>query len=89
MAAPLPVARDHLGIIAVAGKIYVVGGFGPKRTPALAVRYADEFNGALGEDLEAIASIETAGLTLLHKKRSPSFNVAKSPEVYNYVFVRS
>ena len=48
-----------------------------------------EFNGALEEDLEAIASIERAGLRLLHKKRSPSFNVAKFPEVYNYVFVRS
>jgi FkbM family methyltransferase len=48
-----------------------------------------EFNGALAEDLEAIANIERAGLRLLHKKRSPSFNVAKFPEVYNYVFVRS
>jgi FkbM family methyltransferase len=48
-----------------------------------------EFNGALAEDRDAIAAIERAGLTLLHKKRSPSFNVAKFPEVYNYVFVRS
>lgn len=29
----------------------VVGGTGPKRTPAIAARYADEFNGALGGDL--------------------------------------
>jgi len=48
-----------------------------------------EFNGALADDREAIAAIERAGLRLLHKKRSPSFNVAKFPEVYNYVFVRS
>ncbi len=48
-----------------------------------------EFNGADAEDVGAIASIERAGLRLLHRKRSPSFNVAKFPEVYNYVFVRS
>jgi F420-dependent oxidoreductase-like protein len=29
----------------------IIGGSGPKRTPALAARYADEFNGALGGDL--------------------------------------
>jgi alkanesulfonate monooxygenase SsuD/methylene tetrahydromethanopterin reductase-like flavin-dependent oxidoreductase (luciferase family) len=29
----------------------IVGGAGAKRTPALAARYADEFNGALGLDL--------------------------------------
>jgi F420-dependent oxidoreductase-like protein len=29
----------------------IIGGAGPKRTPTLAARYADEFNGALGLDL--------------------------------------
>ncbi|WP_236792607.1 LLM class F420-dependent oxidoreductase [Amycolatopsis sp. GM8] len=29
----------------------IVGGSGPKRTPAIAARFADEFNGALGGDL--------------------------------------
>ena len=29
----------------------IIGGSGPKRTPALAAKYADEFNGALGLDL--------------------------------------
>jgi F420-dependent oxidoreductase-like protein len=29
----------------------IVGGAGPKRTPTLAARYADEFNGALGLDV--------------------------------------
>ncbi len=29
----------------------IVGGSGPKRTPAIAARFADEFNGALGTDL--------------------------------------
>lgn len=48
-----------------------------------------EFNGALAEDREAIARIERAGFRLLHRKRSPNFNVAKFPEVYNYVFVRA
>ena len=31
----------------------IVGGSGTRRTPALAARYADEFNGALGGDLRA------------------------------------
>jgi F420-dependent oxidoreductase-like protein len=31
----------------------IIGGSGKKRTPALAARYADEFNGALGGDLRA------------------------------------
>lgn len=48
-----------------------------------------EFDGASAEDGAAIAEIERAGLRLLHKKRSPTFNVAKFPELYNYVFVRS
>jgi len=47
-----------------------------------------EFNGALAEDLEAIEEIQCAGFRLLHKKRSPSFNTTKFPEVFNYVFVR-
>jgi len=29
----------------------IIGGTGPKRTPAIAARFADEFNGALSEDL--------------------------------------
>jgi F420-dependent oxidoreductase-like protein len=29
----------------------IVGGSGPKRTPAIAARFADEFNGALSDDL--------------------------------------
>jgi len=29
----------------------IIGGAGPKRTPTLAARYADEFNGALGMDV--------------------------------------
>jgi F420-dependent oxidoreductase-like protein len=36
---PRPVQRPHPPI--------VIGGTGPKRTPAIAARYADEFNGAL------------------------------------------
>ena len=48
-----------------------------------------EFNAALAEDQEAIADIQSAGLALLHRKRSPNFNVVRFPEVYNYVFVRS
>lgn len=48
-----------------------------------------EFDGASPEDREAIADIERAGFTLLHKKRSPLFNVVKFPELYNYVFVRT
>jgi FkbM family methyltransferase len=47
-----------------------------------------ELNAALAEDRRAIASIEAAGFRLLHRKRSPAFNVVKFPEVYNYVFVR-
>jgi F420-dependent oxidoreductase-like protein len=42
---PRPVQRPHPPII--------VGGTGPKRTPALAARFADEFNGALSDDLRA------------------------------------
>ena len=42
---PLPAQRPHPPII--------VGGTGPKRTPALAARFADEFNGALSDDLRA------------------------------------
>ncbi|MEQ3549569.1 TIGR03560 family F420-dependent LLM class oxidoreductase [Pseudonocardia nematodicida] len=37
---PHPVQTPHPPVI--------VGGTGPKRTPAIAARYADEFNGALG-----------------------------------------
>ncbi len=48
-----------------------------------------EFDGASADDRAAIADIERAGFTLLHKKRSPLFNVNKFPELYNYVFVRS
>jgi F420-dependent oxidoreductase-like protein len=40
---PRPAQSPHPPII--------VGGTGPKRTPAIAARYADEFNGALGGDL--------------------------------------
>jgi F420-dependent oxidoreductase-like protein len=40
---PRPVQRPHPPII--------IGGTGPKRTPAIAARFADEFNGALSEDL--------------------------------------
>jgi F420-dependent oxidoreductase-like protein len=42
---PRPAQRPHPPII--------VGGSGPKRTPAIAARFADEFNGALTEDLRA------------------------------------
>ena len=48
-----------------------------------------EFDGASGDDRAAIAEIEQAGFRLLHRKRSPLFNVAKFPELYNYVFIRS
>ena len=48
-----------------------------------------EFDGASADDRAAIADIEHAGFRLLHRKRSPLFNVAKFPELYNYVFVRS
>jgi F420-dependent oxidoreductase-like protein len=41
-APPRPVQRPHPPII--------VGGTGPKRTPAIAARYASEFNGALSLD---------------------------------------
>jgi FkbM family methyltransferase len=47
-----------------------------------------EFDGASSDDVAAIADIEAAGLRLLHRKRSPTFNVEKFPELYNYVFVR-
>ncbi|SFS79153.1 LLM class F420-dependent oxidoreductase [Saccharopolyspora flava] len=40
---PRPVQRP--------GPPIIIGGAGPKRTPALAARYAAEFNGALGGDL--------------------------------------
>jgi len=40
---PRPAQRPHPPII--------IGGTGPKRTPAIAARFADEFNGALSEDL--------------------------------------
>ncbi|GAA5167391.1 MULTISPECIES: LLM class F420-dependent oxidoreductase [Amycolatopsis] len=42
-APPRPVQRPHPPVI--------IGGSGPKRTPAIAARFADEFNGALGGDL--------------------------------------
>ncbi|MBX6354403.1 MAG: LLM class F420-dependent oxidoreductase [Micromonosporaceae bacterium] len=42
---PRPAQRPHPPII--------IGGTGPKRTPALAARFADEFNGALSDDLRA------------------------------------
>jgi F420-dependent oxidoreductase-like protein len=42
---PRPAQRPHPPII--------VGGTGPKRTPAIAARFADEFNGALSDDLRA------------------------------------
>jgi F420-dependent oxidoreductase-like protein len=38
---PRPAARPAI----------IIGGAGPKRTPALAARYADEFNGAFGMDV--------------------------------------
>ena len=57
---------------------------GDRRVRSLLV----EFNGALPEDRSAVSTIEQAGLTLLHRKRSPTFNVGKFPDVYNYVFVR-
>jgi F420-dependent oxidoreductase-like protein len=40
---PRPAQRPHPPVI--------VGGTGPRRTPAIAARYADEFNTALGGDL--------------------------------------
>jgi FkbM family methyltransferase len=48
-----------------------------------------EFDAASADDRAAITEIERAGFRLLHKKRSPLFNVAKFPELYNYVFVRN
>ena len=51
--APRPVQRPHPPII--------VGGTGPKRTPAIAARFADEFNGALSDDLrESYARFDRA-----------------------------
>ena len=47
-----------------------------------------EMDGASAEDRAAVDAIEQAGFTLLHRKRSPLFNVAKFPELYNYVFQR-
>jgi F420-dependent oxidoreductase-like protein len=50
---PRPVQRPHPPII--------VGGTGPKRTPAIAARFADEFNGALSDDLrESYARFDRA-----------------------------
>jgi F420-dependent oxidoreductase-like protein len=50
---PRPVQRPHPPII--------IGGTGPRRTPAIAARFADEFNGALSEDLrEAYARFDRA-----------------------------
>jgi F420-dependent oxidoreductase-like protein len=40
---PRPAQHPHPPII--------IGGTGPKRTPAIAARFADEFNGALSDDL--------------------------------------
>ncbi|MCL2582568.1 MAG: TIGR03560 family F420-dependent LLM class oxidoreductase [Streptosporangiales bacterium] len=40
-AIPRPAARPKI----------IIGGAGPRRTPTLAARYADEFNGALGMDV--------------------------------------
>lgn len=48
-----------------------------------------EFDGASAADRAAIADIEGAGLRLRHRKRSPTFNTEKYPELYNYVFVRA
>jgi FkbM family methyltransferase len=48
-----------------------------------------EFDGGSADDVAAIAEVERAGFRLLHRKRSPTFNVEKFPELYNYVFVRS
>jgi FkbM family methyltransferase len=48
-----------------------------------------EFDGASADDRAAVAEIQQAGFRLLHKKRSPFFNVEKFPELYNYVFVRA
>jgi F420-dependent oxidoreductase-like protein len=42
---PRPAQRPYPPII--------IGGTGPKRTPAIAARFADEFNGALSDDLRA------------------------------------
>jgi F420-dependent oxidoreductase-like protein len=42
---PRPAQRPYPPII--------IGGIGPKRTPAIAARFADEFNGALSDDLHA------------------------------------
>jgi F420-dependent oxidoreductase-like protein len=50
---PRPAQRPHPPII--------IGGTGPRRTPALAARFADEFNGALSDDLrEAYARFDRA-----------------------------
>jgi F420-dependent oxidoreductase-like protein len=50
---PRPAQRPHPPII--------IGGTGPKRTPAIAARFADEFNGALSEDLrETFARFDRA-----------------------------
>jgi F420-dependent oxidoreductase-like protein len=50
---PRPAQRPHPPII--------VGGTGPKRTPAIAARFADEFNGGLSEDLrESFARFDRA-----------------------------
>lgn len=50
---PRPAQRPHPPII--------IGGTGPKRTPAIAARFADEFNGALSDDLrETFARFDRA-----------------------------
>lgn len=50
---PRPAQRPHPPII--------IGGTGPKRTPAIAARFADEFNGAISDDLrESFARFDRA-----------------------------
>jgi len=48
-----------------------------------------EMDGASSDDMAAMAEIEGAGFRLLHRKRSPTFNTTRFPELYNYVFVRA
>jgi F420-dependent oxidoreductase-like protein len=50
---PRPAQRPHPPII--------IGGTGPRRTPAIAARFADEFNGALSDDVrETFARFDRA-----------------------------
>jgi F420-dependent oxidoreductase-like protein len=50
---PRPAQRPHPPVI--------IGGTGPRRTPAIAARFADEFNGALSDDLrETFARFDRA-----------------------------